>query len=191
MSQEKHTPGPMTQGASSAGKTCVWLGGATEPPHEMGPDTTWIDCNTEANARRIAACWNFCEGIPTSKMEGNTFEDYVAEQAFINGMAPSEEGMTIGVNGLAAQLIAASFAGQFVGSGAINYLSINMKHREIGEFVVTMQRKKGITPAEKLKQVKDQRDELLEYLQYAVWAHPELEKNEKLMAVIAKATTQQ
>ena len=30
--------------------------------------------------------------------------------------------------------------------------------------------------------------ELLEYLKYAVWAHPELEKNEKLMAVIAKAT---
>ena len=30
--------------------------------------------------------------------------------------------------------------------------------------------------------------ELLEYLQYAVWAHPELEKNEKLMAVIAQAT---
>ena len=30
--------------------------------------------------------------------------------------------------------------------------------------------------------------ELLEYLQYAVWAHPELEKNEKLMVVIAKAT---
>ena len=29
--------------------------------------------------------------------------------------------------------------------------------------------------------------ELLEYLKYAVWAHPELEKNEKLMAVIAKA----
>ncbi len=33
--------------------------------------------------------------------------------------------------------------------------------------------------------------ELLEYLQYAVWAHPELEKNEQLMAVIAKATAQQ
>ena len=33
--------------------------------------------------------------------------------------------------------------------------------------------------------------ELLEYLQYAVWAHPELAKNEKLMAVIAKATAQQ
>ena len=33
--------------------------------------------------------------------------------------------------------------------------------------------------------------ELLEYLQYAVWAHPELEKNEKLMAVIAKATGQE
>ena len=36
-----------------------------------------------------------------------------------------------------------------------------------------------------------QRDELLTALQYAVWAHPELEKNEKLMAVIAKATGQE
>ena len=32
--------------------------------------------------------------------------------------------------------------------------------------------------------------ELLEYLQYAVWAHPELAKNKKLMAAIAKATGQ-
>ena len=73
MSEAKHhTPGPMTQGASSAGKTCVWLGGATEPPHEMGPDTTWIDCNTEANARRIAACWNACEGIDTGMLENIT-----------------------------------------------------------------------------------------------------------------------
>lgn len=72
MSEAKHTPGPMTQGASSAGKTRVWLGGATEPPHEMGPDTTWIDCNTEANARRIAACWNACEGLDTGLLKNIT-----------------------------------------------------------------------------------------------------------------------
>ena len=72
MTRATHTPGPMTQGASSAGKTCVWLGGATEPPHEMGPDTTWIDCNTEANARRIAACWNACEGLDTGLLKNLT-----------------------------------------------------------------------------------------------------------------------
>lgn len=68
---DKHTPGPMTQGTTNAGKTCVWLGGATEPQHEMGPDTTWIDCNTAANARRMAACWNACEGIPTEALEAD------------------------------------------------------------------------------------------------------------------------
>lgn len=68
---DKHTPGPMTQGTTNAGKTCVWLGGATEPQHEMGPDASWIDCNTAANARRIAACWNACEGIPTEALEAD------------------------------------------------------------------------------------------------------------------------
>lgn len=70
---------------------------------------------SEANARRIAACWNACEGFSIEELEGaDLFKDSIES----------------------ANLI----------------------------------------------------DELLEYLQYAVWAHPELEKNEKLMAVIAKAT---
>lgn len=51
----KHTPGPWTQGTSAAGMTCVWLDALTEPEHEMGPSHTWIDCETEANARLIAA----------------------------------------------------------------------------------------------------------------------------------------
>ena len=51
----KHTPGPWTQGTSAVGITCVWLDGLTEPEHEMGPSHTWIDCETEANARLIAA----------------------------------------------------------------------------------------------------------------------------------------
>ncbi|WP_419204216.1 hypothetical protein [Bordetella trematum] len=51
----KHTPAPWTQGHSPVGITCVWLDGATEPLHEMGRCTSWIDCNTEANARLIAA----------------------------------------------------------------------------------------------------------------------------------------
>lgn len=125
-----------------------------------------VDKQSEINARRIAACWNFCEGIETGQMEGNTFEEYVVNQAFINGMTPSDKGMNIDVSGLAAQLMAASFAGQFVGSGAINFLSMHMSHREIGEFVVTMQRKNGVSPAQKLKQAEAQRDELLEVLKH-------------------------
>ena len=49
----KPTPGPWSRGYSRAGKYCVWLGGI-EPEATMGGDETWIDCNTEANARLIA-----------------------------------------------------------------------------------------------------------------------------------------
>lgn len=51
----KHTPGPWTQGKSKVGIVCVWLNGLTEPEDGMGPDCTWIDCNTEGNASLIAA----------------------------------------------------------------------------------------------------------------------------------------
>lgn len=51
----QHTPGPWTQGTSAVGITCVWLDGLTEQEHKMGQSHTWIDCETEANARLIAA----------------------------------------------------------------------------------------------------------------------------------------
>ena len=51
----QHTPGPWTQGTSAVGITCVWLDGLTEQEHKMGPSHTWIDCETEANARLISA----------------------------------------------------------------------------------------------------------------------------------------
>lgn len=92
MTRATHTPGPMTQGASSAGKTCVWLGGATEPPHEMGPDTTWIDCNTEANARRVAACWNACDGFSIEELEGaDLFKDSIESGNLINELLAALE----------------------------------------------------------------------------------------------------
>ena len=49
------TPGPWTQGTSNAGRSRVWLDGHVEPEETMGPDNTWIDCCTEANARLVAA----------------------------------------------------------------------------------------------------------------------------------------
>lgn len=115
----------------------------------------------EANASRLAACWNLCESVPTEDMEGKTLDEYVIQQAFITGMNPSPEGMGLGVKGLAAQMTAASFAGQFIGNGAVNYLEMRFSHPDVGPFTVTIQRTQGLTPAQKLKQVEEQRDELL------------------------------
>ena len=55
MEKQQHTPGPWAQGTSNTGRSCVWIDGHVEPEKTMGPDNTWIDCCTEANARLIAA----------------------------------------------------------------------------------------------------------------------------------------
>ena len=125
----------------------------------------------DADARRLVACWNACEGIPTDELEGVSIEEYVIQQAFITGMNPSPEGMDLGIRGLAAQMLAASFAGQFVGNGAVNYLEVRMSHPDVGPFTVTIQRIEGLTPTQKLKQVEAQRDELLALLRIVRGKH--------------------
>ena len=112
--------------------------------------------NSEANARRIVACVNACAGILTEKLEGKSIEEYVTEQAFLTGTAPSDEGFGISLNGMACQMLAASFAGQFVGSGAVNFLEVNMEHPEIGPFTVTIQRHHGKTPCQMKAEVEQQ-----------------------------------
>ena len=57
------TPGLWTQGTSNAGRSCVWLDGYVEPEETMGPDNTWIDCSTEANARLVAAAPDLLEAL--------------------------------------------------------------------------------------------------------------------------------
>ena len=59
----KTTPGPWTQGTSNAGRSCVWLDGHVEPEETMGPDNTWIDCCTEANASLVAAAPDLLEAL--------------------------------------------------------------------------------------------------------------------------------
>ncbi len=51
----KHTPGPWNVGTSKQRRDVVFLNGLSEQPGSLGPSKSWIDCNTEANARLIAA----------------------------------------------------------------------------------------------------------------------------------------
>lgn len=110
----------------------------------------------EANMRRLAASWNWCLDIPIDKLETKSIDEYVSEQAFLTGMAPAGDAFGFGLNGLACQMLAASFAGQFVGSGAVNFLEVNMSHPEIGPFTVTILRHQGKTPGQMKAEVEQQ-----------------------------------
>lgn len=115
-------------------------------------------CDT-TDARRLAACWNAFDGIPTEKFEGKDVSEFVGSQAFLTGMNPTAEGADIGLSGKACQVLAASFAGQFIGTGATNYLEVKMSHPDIGAFTVTMQKSSGLTPADMRERAEKERDE--------------------------------
>lgn len=114
-----------------------------------------------ADARRIVACWNLLDGYDTEELEGVTLAEFVAKQAYLNEMT-TNDGLNISMSGMALQMVAASFAGQFKANGATNYLELSGSHPETGPFTITMQRTHGLTPAQKLAAMTKQRDVLLE-----------------------------
>lgn len=118
-----------------------------------------------ADARRLAACWNLLDGYDTEELEGVTLAEFVAKQAYLNEMT-TNDGLNISMSGMALQMVAASFAGQFKANGATNYLELSGSHPETGPFTITMQRKHGLTPAEKLAAMTKQRDALLSALEW-------------------------
>ncbi|HHP5403328.1 TPA: hypothetical protein ACSCX2_000143 [Aeromonas veronii] len=129
-------------------------------------DEGFPNCEGKENGRRIVACWNLLDGYATEDLEGVTLAEFVAKQAYLNEMT-TNDGLNISMSGMALQMVAASFAGQFKANGATNYLEMSGNHPETGPFTITMQRKHGLTPAEKLAAMTKQRDVLLDAL-YAV-----------------------
>ncbi|WP_270817611.1 hypothetical protein [Aeromonas sp. Y318-3] len=129
-------------------------------------DEGFPNCEGKENGRRIVACWNLLDGYPTKDLEGVTLAEFVAKQAFISQF-DANDGINLSISGVAVQLLAASFAGQFKASGATNYLELSGNHPETGPFTITMQRTEGLTPAEKLSAMTKQRDVLLDAM-YAV-----------------------
>ncbi|MEH8111478.1 hypothetical protein Q7I18_11090 [Aeromonas veronii] len=126
-------------------------------------DEGFPNCEGKENGRRIVACWNLLDGYATEELEGVTLAEFVAKQAFISQF-DANDGINLSISGVAVQLLAASFAGQFKASGATNYLEMSGNPPETGPFTITMQRKHGLTPAEKLAAMTKQRDVLLEAL---------------------------
>ncbi len=116
-----------------------------------------------ADAKRLAACWNLLDGYDTREFEGVSLAEFVAKQAYLNEMT-TNDGLNISMSGMALQMVAASFAGQFKANGATNYLELSGNHPETGPFTITMQRTHGLTPAQKLAAMTKQRDVLLEAL---------------------------
>lgn len=78
MTEQKHAPEPWRIGARQHSKVLVYFCDR-EPEYGFGDDQLWIDCNTEANARRIVACVNACAGIPTKYLESSGLPDCADE----------------------------------------------------------------------------------------------------------------
>lgn len=115
---------------------------------------------SEEDFRRVKACVAFCEGISDDKLEQGIAE-YVAAESYLSAFNVSNGSASLQLNGLACQMLACAFAGQFKANGAENFLCIDMEHRLLGAFTVTIQRLNKKTPAERINEVTAQRNDLL------------------------------
>lgn len=102
------------------------------------------------NSARLEACLGAFEGVPTEKFAGKSAALFVGGEAYFAGMNPTVDGngMELELSGDACQILAESFAGQFEGSGAINFLEVNLSHASVGPMSVTIQRVHGKTPGQ-------------------------------------------
>lgn len=132
-------------------------------PKDIASNSVGLIENSE-DARRLVACWNAFDGIPTEDFEGKPVDQYVAEQSFLHNMNTDGGQLDIGLKGKACQVLADAFAGQFIGTGAINFLEVGMSHPDIGNFTVTMQRVEGMTPSALKEVAEKERDEVKKIL---------------------------
>lgn len=115
------------------------------------PKENWLD-----DEERIKACLELMKDFETKSFQGKSLGVFISEQAFMSGLNIDDGKADIGLKGLACQLLAASFAGQFLGNGAVNYLEVQMNHDEIGPFTVTIQRRLVETPAQLRRKAEDE-----------------------------------
>lgn len=136
--------------------------------------------------RRIAACVNAFEGIPTDRIEGKNLGEILAGEVRIHSAGPhADGGFGFEFSGGVCQLMAEAYAEQFRQSGAINYLELLFNHSDIGPLNITMQRVEGLTPAQKLAQAEAERDYLLAALEIIAARMPILMHDENQREMLA------
>jgi len=71
----------------------------------------------------------------------------------LSGLNVANGEAILSLEGGACGLLASIFAEQFKESGATNYLVLDLNNDDTGPMTITMQRKEGSTPAEKLREL--------------------------------------
>ncbi len=84
--QEQHTPGPWGLSVDNPGKHWLIVQAETQGPIAATPDRTQNDA---ANARRIVACVNACEGLDTAALEEAPLGHITAELASLRRREPA------------------------------------------------------------------------------------------------------
>lgn len=110
-----------------------------------------LECKSTVHAQYAARAINNHDNLTAEVKE---LKQSLANQAYrdvmLNKMNVERGGINLQLEGGACQLLANCFADQFRSSGATNYLEMSFESNDadIGELVVTMQRKDGKTPSE-------------------------------------------
>ncbi len=121
------------------------------------------DSEGKANARRIVACWNLLHEFDTKAIEAGSFADFIGKQVYQHEIENANSG-ELRLSDVSLQLMAAGFAGKMKANAAENYMEFGLFHPETGHITLTVQRKEGLTPAQKLAAMTKQRDVLHEAL---------------------------
>lgn len=79
-----------------------------------------------------------------------------AHDTLLTAMSVQNGKAILSLEGGVCALLANAFADQFKDSGATNYLVLDLFHDDTGPMTITMQRKAGSTPAEKLQVLSDE-----------------------------------
>ncbi len=169
MTPEHSNIGRLTASEAEPGSGCAYVTAghrALARVHNLD-----LGGRSDADARRLAAAWNFCNGIPTEDLERHgDVAGFVSSKTMLTGIAPGNGSVDIGFEGGACAILASSFAEQFVNAGATNYLELRFSHDATGPLLVTVQRAQGLTPAQLRAKAEQQRDEALATLE-AVLKH--------------------
>lgn len=141
------------------------------------------------SADRAQLCQEFCKDIPTEQLS-MSLEEYVCKQAFLQGMSVHESTLQLSITGLASQMLANAFAGQFKGSGATNYLELSFEHPDVGQFTVTMQKVSGKTPGRLKAEASQLADQLKHHLRELVSTSNDNTGHEPSLSVFNRAVYQ-